>query len=710
MEKSHGSIIGRTIDLQDESRENPAPVLRSQKSYLRGRFSRAAVSRLFSTKSTLSVPSERVVSHQFRELFREPISDQHRQYFKKYFASDISTKTFTIEEFGRMFQVKFMLSRRLLMVFDLESAFENNQILGTDIIRIARALWTSPMSVKALILFKLFDSNNDNIITMEEIRLFYENYSSEFKIFKNDEHHKEVVDTFLQGIFPTTQHESQHEEINFNQFYRNLQQNPDVLKSLYLISIPDQDKEEEKEITWFQRCWMYIKNNINRLTFLAIYFLIQIILIIYVCIYRTIIIQNTSVWRVFARVGGMLINFNYFVAVTLMLKQIMTFIRKYHYLRLIIPVDDHIDGHRLVGTMLFISAMVHSLGHTIHFATHTEELSWPRAMFTTAAEIGWVGHSAPITGDILFVLLMIMFIFALQCIRQRSGFYFLFQYTHYLFWPIFILLVIHAPDFWKWAIGPMTLLFLEKIYSLKRYSSSYGRTRLRLIRFEYNNLLTLIIERPVRFNFRTGNYINICLPKIAKTEWHPFTISSSPERKDIIQLNIMKQKNWTKKVYDHFHKRLATELTDITFENGHQNMNSDIGEIRFSADDPEAIICIEGPFSTCTSYIFDHEHVVLIGAGIGVTPSISALDSLIQRLQKERCVCPNCDTISYNHERLNSQKLKKVDFIWINREVGNFSWFRNILNEFENEQENYLRTLSTTTTNPGQQSIIIQIS
>jgi hypothetical protein len=137
-------------------------------------------------------------------------------------------------------------------------------------------------------------------------------------------------------------------------------------------------------------------------------------------------------------------------------------------------------------------------------------------MFTTAAEMGWVNNSAPITGDILVVLLIVMFIFSLQCIRQRPGFYRLFYYTHFLFWPIFILLVIHAQQFWKWAVGPMSLFMLEKIYLLKRHLPKYGRTRLKLVRIEDDNVITLIIERPKYFTFRTGEYINVRLPNVGK--------------------------------------------------------------------------------------------------------------------------------------------------------------------------------------------------
>ncbi len=114
-------------------------------------------------------------------------------------------------------------------------------------------------------------------------------------------------------------------------------------------------------------------------------------------------------------------------------------------------------------------------------------------MFTTGARIGWVENSAPLSGDVLFLLLLIMFICSLQCIRQRFAFY-RFYYTHMLFWPIFILLIIHAKQCWQWTVGSMSLLIIEKIYLLKRHLPNYGRTRLISVCIEDKNVLTLNIE------------------------------------------------------------------------------------------------------------------------------------------------------------------------------------------------------------------------
>ena len=256
------------------------------------------------------------------------------------------------------------------MVFDLSQAYETNSIPGSHIIRIARLLWNAPVSVKAFILFKVFDTNDDNQVSVDEIRLFYEDYLKDLKdpkIFISEERLTEVVGIFLEGFFPIT-NDVQQQELNFDQFYEVLQTNPDVFKSLYLIGIPDQDKEDEKEMTWYQRPWMYIKNNTNRIVFLTLYILILTFLIIY----RAVSLKNQTPWQIIARIGGISINFNFAMLITLMLKQMMTIIRRIYYLRLVVPVDDHIDAHRLVGTVLFISAIIHIFAYIIQFATHTE--------------------------------------------------------------------------------------------------------------------------------------------------------------------------------------------------------------------------------------------------------------------------------------------------------------------------------------------------
>ncbi|CAF3673864.1 unnamed protein product [Adineta steineri] len=55
--------------------------------------------------------------------------------------------------------------------------------------------------------------------------------------------------------------------------------------------------------------------------------------------------------------------------------------------------------------------------------------------------------------------------------------------------------------------------------------------------------------------------------------------------------------------------------------------------------------------------------------------------------------------MNYRQSVLTNQKLKKIDFIWVNRGIVNVSRFRNILDEFEAEQESYLAGTTPSTTN-----------
>jgi len=123
------------------------------------------------------------------------------------------------------------------------------------------------------------------------------------------------------------------------------------------------------------------------------------------------------------------------------------------------------------------------------------------------------------------------------------------------------------------------------------------------------------------------------------------------------------------------------------------NMNT-IGEDRLY----RLKIFMDGPYGTPNQDIFDAEHAVLIGAGIGITPFASILQSLMIRHRHARAVCPNCDCKLNDQFVFDDNKLnvKKVDFIWVTREQRSLEWFISMLSQMEIEQrknnENFLET------------------
>ena len=62
----------------------------------------------------------------------------------------------------------------------------------------------------------------------------------------------------------------------------------------------------------------------------------------------------------------------------------------------------------------------------------------------------------------------------------------------------------------------------------------------------------LVIKKPDTFKHSAGDWVFIKVPKITQFEWHPFTISSAPERDDAFTLHIRGVGNWTNSLYKHF--------------------------------------------------------------------------------------------------------------------------------------------------------------
>ncbi len=97
-------------------------------------------------------------------------------------------------------------------------------------------------------------------------------------------------------------------------------------------------------------------------------------------------------------------------------------------------------------------------------------------------------------------------------------------------------------------------------------------------------------------------------------------------------------------------------------------------------------VYIDGPYGSPSSHIFRTQHAVMIATGIGVTPFASILQSIMQKHIKSKQNCPNCCYSWYNQIPSNVMKLRKVDFVWINRDQKSFEWFVELLSELEIQQ------------------------
>ncbi|UJR12461.1 hypothetical protein I4U23_016637 [Adineta vaga] len=354
-----------------------------------------------------------------------------------------------------------------------------------------------------------------------------------------------------------------------------------------------------------------------------------------------------------------------------------------------------------IGQFIAVLTIFHTIAHMINFGIRTDH-SWTAFMFSTYPDIGWVGGFTPLSGVLLCIILLVMVVCSMNWVRHRGHFQ-VFYWTHLLYLAFYILLIIHAKPFWKWAIAPLIIFFLEKTYSnITRYSSNNGRTHIISATIEPSNVICLYIHRPKNFSFKAGDYISINIPHIALYEYHPFTISSAPEEMSYLSVHIQSIGDWTKQVYYYF-KNMSDSQTienSLTIHRADLNIDQATMEEREEQEtihrDDERIVAheliiIKGPYSSCARCVFDCKHAILIGGGIGITPYASILQSLMAQFRASRIVCKRCQGINYHRQGLvGNRLLKKIDFIWVNRNHKNFEWFLHLLYEFECEQETYL--------------------
>jgi len=136
------------------------------------------------------------------------------------------------------------------------------------------------------------------------------------------------------------------------------------------------------------------------------------------------------------------------------------------------------------------------------------------------------------------------------------------------------------------------------------------------------DVIEINIKRPKGFNYLPGDYGFLNVPSASFIEWHPFTLSSSPLEKDHLSFHIKKIGNWTEKVLQSAKLNLPRS------------------------------VYLDAPLGSPSSQLAHQKKLILIAAGIGVTPFISLLKTL----------------------KLNNDLSKEIYFFWQARNISAFYW------------------------------------
>uniref|UniRef100_A0A672F6A2 Cytochrome b-245, beta polypeptide (chronic granulomatous disease) n=1 Tax=Salarias fasciatus TaxID=181472 RepID=A0A672F6A2_SALFA len=200
----------------------------------------------------------------------------------------------------------------------------------------------------------------------------------------------------------------------------------------------------------------------------------------------------------------------------------------------------------------------------------------------------------------------------------------------------------NPPGTWKWVLAPMILYVCERLVRLYR---SHQKVVITKVVMHPSKTLELQMKKK-GFRMEVGQYVFIQCPSVSRLEWHPFTLTSAPEE-DYFSAHIRIVGDWTQALYEAC--------------GGDKNETQEAWKL------PK--VAIDGPFGTASEDVFRYEVVMLVGAGIGVTPFASILKS-----------------VWYKHIQNNQEVFtKKIYFYWLCPETQAFEWFADLLQSLERQ-------------------------
>ena len=184
-----------------------------------------------------------------------------------------------------------------------------------------------------------------------------------------------------------------------------------------------------------------------------------------------------------------------------------------------------------------------------------------------------------------------------------------------------------------WLVGGLIWIY-ERIL---REVRSRHRTYISKVIQHPSNVMEIQIKKE-KTTTRAGQYIFICCPEISYFQWHPFTLtrcvppsfaisqkwaksfSDSAPEEDYISVHI--------RVVGDFTRELAKAL-GCDFDKKSDGSEKDPGgKVVGTSTNPPLNrvlprVMVDGPFGSASEDFLKYETVLLVGAGIGVTPFAS---------------------------------------------------------------------------------------
>ncbi|KAI8904991.1 ferric reductase NAD binding domain-containing protein [Gorgonomyces haynaldii] len=329
-----------------------------------------------------------------------------------------------------------------------------------------------------------------------------------------------------------------------------------------------------------------------------------------------------------------------------------------------LPLDDNIEIHKWTAYTIILASIGHIGAHFADFVWFENYMAQPfywNALANIAGPTGFV-----VTG---MMLLMYSSAFLQRKIykvfgRRYDG-YRTFLSIHKLWIPVYVILWFHGSQFWQFSVFPLMFMAIEKYIQSRRTKVDVKVIEAKMTGKDVLNVKMQLLKGRKKFRYKAGQYLFLCCPDINETEYHPFTITSAPEDPYFsCHIRCRQDMDWTYRL---------RQVTGFAPENK-DDINLGSKTTVMSEDNLEQesnlLLRVDGPYGSASEEVFDYDTVILVGAGIGVTPFISILKSISLKIKSGV-----------------QENSIKIYFYWICRDQAEFDSFKDFFDEIINIKE-----------------------
>eukprot|EP00546_Thalassionema_frauenfeldii_P005161 CAMPEP_0178914310 /NCGR_PEP_ID=MMETSP0786-20121207/11353_1 /TAXON_ID=186022 /ORGANISM="Thalassionema frauenfeldii, Strain CCMP 1798" /LENGTH=679 /DNA_ID=CAMNT_0020587201 /DNA_START=52 /DNA_END=2091 /DNA_ORIENTATION=+ len=258
-------------------------------------------------------------------------------------------------------------------------------------------------------------------------------------------------------------------------------------------------------------------------------------------------------------------------------------------LSMYLPTDTH-QLHVYCGSAIFYASLIHTICHFIRYAaqSHLELI---------------VNNKSGLSGCFVVVALLLICI-PMTFVRDRLK-YEMRKILHYFFIVFLVAMCFHAPMSSLPYSGYCTIIFAALLvwYIIDAsYCTCFMTEKIQSTKFHVlSNGLQVTMRVSDAFKNRTqGKYVYICLPWVAKNQWHAFSVFENPEDEQERQIFMSAVGDWTKKTHDILQR------------------------------DTQRPAWIQGPFPSPFNNSDSYDNMIIVASGIGITPALSVIQTQYQ--------------------------------------------------------------------------------